>query len=111
MLVEYAFNIIASVLQIGPIVRPESSFDVVCYKNAAQFYMEKCFPAESAFSPEASLRLLYCVKVMHSFGLVHRDIKPANIAHSPTLGELVLIDFGIALAIQEQPGHTTLTYK
>lgn len=47
LLVEYAFNHIAAVLQIGPKMPRFEYFDVVCYQNAAQFYLEKCWPIYS----------------------------------------------------------------
>lgn len=41
-LVEYAFARICGALEIGPKVSPEPIFDIVCYQDAIQYYMEKC---------------------------------------------------------------------
>lgn len=55
--------------------------------------------------------MLYCIRVLHSFGLIHKDIKPSNMAYSPILGNFVFIDFGISEWVIEQPGCKTLTYR
>jgi len=38
-IIEYGFSKICSVLGVGPMVRPELTFDLVCYEDAIQFYM------------------------------------------------------------------------
>lgn len=56
-------------------------------------------------------RLFYCLRIMHSFGLIHKDIKPANIAYSPSLGELVILDFGVSTFAKEEPGMLSETFR
>jgi len=40
---------------------------------------------------------------------MHLDIKNTNIMYSPSLKELVFIDFGFSRVIEEQPGFKTMT--
>lgn len=47
LLIEYAFNRICAALGIGPQIGVSGGFDIVCYQNAAQFYLEKCEPVHS----------------------------------------------------------------
>ncbi|MEL6353523.1 MAG: serine/threonine-protein kinase [Cyanobacteria bacterium J06627_28] len=46
------------------------------------------------------------LKVVHSKGLLHRDIKPQNIMVHQLTGEAVLIDFGIARELTQNPNKT-----
>ena len=43
---------------------------------------------------------------MHSKGLLHRDVKPQNIMVHQLTGEAVLIDFGIARELSQNPNKT-----
>jgi serine/threonine-protein kinase TTK/MPS1 len=43
--------------------------------------------------------MLECVQAIHAYGIVHSDLKPANFVSAQ--GQLKLIDFGIANAIQD----------
>ena len=51
---------------------------------------------------EVVQRLSECVAYAHQQGLVHRDIKPANVMVGRH-GEVYLLDWGIALALQDGP--------
>lgn len=110
---ECAFNKICAALKIGAQPPAVNSFDLVCYEDAIQFSMEKCSPLVSAITnlSDFRLRMLYCLRVMHSFGLIHKDIKPDNIAYSPSLKDFVFIDFGVSEWVREQPGCKTFTYR
>jgi serine/threonine protein kinase len=102
VLIEYAFNKICAALRIGPQVKPELNFDVVCYEDAIQFYMEKCEPinVKGFFSIDTfERRMLYCLRLMHSLNLIHKDIKPHNICFSISLNDFVFIDFGVSTYI------------
>lgn len=56
-------------------------------------------------------RLKYCVRLLHTFRIVHKDLKPSNIMFSPSLGNFVLIDFGISEFTQREPGEMSFTYR
>ena len=48
-------------------------------------------------------QLLQILEVSHSAGVVHRDIKPENIIIG-ACGEVTLIDWGIAVVLEEDNG-------
>jgi serine/threonine protein kinase len=47
-------------------------------------------------------QLLDGVQAAHILGVIHRDLKPENVLFEPTLGLLVVADFGIAQFNQEE---------
>jgi serine/threonine protein kinase len=47
------------------------------------------------------LELCDCLAATHRAGIIHRDIKPDNIILEGFLGSVLLMDFGIAKAVQE----------
>lgn len=92
---EFAIYKIADLFDIGPKV-VNFGFDIVCYKNAAEFYLERCAEAQCI----ESYRLKYCVRVLHSISFAHRDIKPHNLLYSQSKGKLVLSDYGLTKAVK-----------
>lgn len=111
---EYAIAKVCSVLEIGVVVgAPDHHFDLVCYKNCIEFYMEACDRVSDHHSldiVDVADRLKYCVAVMHCFGLVHKDIKPDNILINGRK-ELILADFGLSTHVLAVPGQKSLAYR
>lgn len=108
---EYAMGKICAALGVGiKVGSPDHPFDLVCYQDCVEFFMEKGQPIESLQFAVAKERLQYCVFVMHRFGLIHKDIKPKNMLVGRD-GQAVLCDFGISTHIRESPGQTTFTYR
>lgn len=48
-------------------------------------------------------QLKYCLKVIHSFGIIHKDIKPDNVLINAK-ESVLLADFGISTYVAERPG-------
>lgn len=103
VLIEFAIAKLCSVFKIGPMIDPYPGFDVICFKDCIEFYMEKCEPfsyrQEYARFDSISNRLKFCLRVLHILRIVHKDIKPSNIVYSKSIGDYVLCDFGISAPI------------
>lgn len=100
-------------LKIGAQPSAVNGFDLICYDDAIQFSMETCEPLANTVVDigQFRLRILYCLRVLHSFGLIHKDVKPDNMAYSPLLKDFVFLDFGVSQYVQERPGEKTLTFR
>jgi serine/threonine protein kinase len=102
-------------LGIGPKIKLDMGFDVVCYRNCIEFYMERCDSFAHHFSissyDKIQRRLKYCMAVMHEFRLIHKDIKPHNILFSRSLNDFVFCDFGISVPVAEPLGFMTCCYR
>ena len=48
-LMEYIFLKLASALEIGPVLKNPSEFDIVFYPNYIEFMMEKCAEIDEHF--------------------------------------------------------------
>lgn len=116
MILELAFNKICNALGIGPKVgSPGHGFDLICFNDCIEYYMEKCEPCinpPEGYSPKnIGNRLKYCIRVMHLLKLIHKDVKPPNLMFSPSIKDLVMVDFGITMAIKEELGYLTKSYR
>ncbi len=67
---------------------------------------------DGPLSPEDAAELLlpvtYALQASHDAGIIHRDVKPANIMVTST-GEVKVMDFGIARALDDSTGAMTQT--
>lgn len=109
VIIEYAIAKVCSMLGVAPQVKTDIGFDLVCYRDCIEFYMERCWPsATAAVPPNASQRLKYCVAVMHEHRIIHRDLKPANVVWSGVSDDYVLCDFGVSNTVLESVGFKTL---
>lgn len=100
IIIEYAIAKVCSMLRVGPLIKLDLGFDLVCYRNCIEFFMEKCVPLEDICGQipveEIEKRLKFCVATIHAHHFVHRDIKPSNIVYSIDRKMLMLCDFGVS---------------
>lgn len=110
VVVECAIAKVCSMLGVGPKIKLDVGFDLVCYRDCIEFFMERCEPVAEHWEEEVSVeRLKYCLAVMHQQRLIHRDVKPGNIVWSCSQMELVYCDFGVSCTVIEEVGQKTLT--
>lgn len=110
MIVECAIAKVCSMLGVGPKMKLDIGFDLVCYRDCIEFYMEKCEAVTDHWKGEVSAeRLKYCLSVMHQQRIIHRDVKPANIVWSCSQEALVLCDFGVSCTVIETVGQKSFT--
>lgn len=98
---EVATAKLCSLLQLGPGFETSLGFDLFCYTDCTEFYMEQCFQASNSEILNECSSLESSLRTMHSMGLIHKDIKPENIMFSPSLSKCVFIDFGISHFVLE----------
>lgn len=60
----------------------------------AQQLKEKRFAVSEALA--LAVQLVRALEEIHEHGLIHKDVNPDNIVVNPPLGELAIVDFGIA---------------
>lgn len=82
-------------LEIGPKVMFNEAYDLICYNNGIEFYMQLCENPIEHIREGYDLNLKLCISLLHRVKFVHNDIKPSNILYSPSLNKLVLTDFGL----------------
>ena len=101
--------------QIEPQIQHIQNLDVLIYSEeylegqSLQSLMDKNYTP-----PEEELKLLFkclleAIKETSAYGLIHRDIKPGNIIKNESASSFTLIDFSIALLIQQGSSHLTST--
>ncbi len=56
------------------------------------------------------LQVCNALRFAHSHGIIHRDIKPENVMIG-TFGEVYLLDWGIAVSIDDNPSSTVLPHR
>lgn len=114
MVMECAFAKLCAALGIGvPVGSPDHPFDLVCYEDCIEFFMEKCIPMKECLSINMLIieeRLKYCVQVMHTFHLIHKDIKLDNTLVTED-GRVVLADFDVSTHVEEQAGQASVTFR
>lgn len=72
-LAEYFVMKIASILEVGPMIKPPFGFDIIIYRNCLEFTMEFC-PCIEKDSLESDLKI--ALSKLHVLRLIHYDIKP-----------------------------------
>jgi hypothetical protein len=101
---EYSFAKVCSLLRVGPKIKIDMGFDLVCSHTSIEFYMERCEQVGYGLSgvtiDTITRRLRYCVAVLHKHQLIHKDIKLNNIVYSHHYKDYVLCDFGISTPVQ-----------
>lgn len=66
VIVEYAIAKVCSMLGIAPRIKTDIGFDLVCYRDCIEFYMERCWPSAAIRAAcDIPERLKYCLAVMH----------------------------------------------
>jgi serine/threonine protein kinase len=114
VVIECAFAKLCSALGIGvPIGSPDHPYDLVCYEDCIEFFMEKCTPLKAypRIHPlKIEKRLKYCVQVMHTFHLIHKDLKLENTLVTED-EVIVLADFGISAHVKETAGQASATFR
>ncbi|MHA5047101.1 serine/threonine-protein kinase [Streptomyces sp. SD15] len=65
-------------------------------------------PLSVEYAADVARRTADVLAYAHGQGVVHRDLKPSNLMITPD-GEIKVLDFGVAAALDPQPGETRFT--
>ncbi|MGW1533478.1 serine/threonine-protein kinase [Streptomyces aureus] len=76
--------------------------------RALDAVLESDGPLSVEQAADVARRVADVLAYAHGQGVVHRDLKPSNLMLTPD-GEIKVLDFGVAAALEPQPGETRFT--
>ncbi|MGW1401163.1 protein kinase domain-containing protein [Streptomyces sp. NPDC002405] len=76
--------------------------------RALDAVLRKDGPLDVEQAADVARRTAEVLAYAHGQGVVHRDLKPSNLMITPD-GEVKVLDFGVAAALEPQPGETHFT--
>ncbi|GAA1434522.1 serine/threonine protein kinase PkaE [Streptomyces thermospinosisporus] len=76
--------------------------------RALDLVLENGGPLPVEQAADVARRTAEVLSYAHGQGVVHRDLKPSNLMITPD-GEIKVLDFGVAAALEPHPGETRFT--